>query len=941
MNHAIPTRAAFRLRCLIGAAAVALAAPLAAQAQQATTETQQLEEIVVTGSRIQRPNLTAPTPVQVINEELIQLKGTTNAADLINELPAAGVPGVSATNSNFFVSATGLNLVDLRNLGTDRTLVLVNGRRHVGGQEGSTSVDLNSIPADFIERVEVVTGGASAVYGSEAIAGVVNIILKRNFEGVTVAGQAGITGEGDGENYNLSSTIGANFEGDRGNVILNVTYDKTEEVASADRDISATDAFYDPATFVNRNALSSFGSAGRFILGGSSYNPDGTLFNTAQNGYNRNQDRLITVPIERNLLSGIVNYEVFEGIDFFVEGTYARTETRSQSEPIAFGNNTAVGTAVDAPVLSIPTTNPFIPAALRALIPAGTTEFSFARRFDELGLRRADITRQTYRIATGLEGELENGWNWEAYYQYGTVTQDQVSTGVFNTARMQEALNAEVGPGGAVQCASPLARAQGCVPINIFGAGAAAQDALSYITANSTFDSTVRQNTAGAFLSGDVFELPAGAVGFAAGAEYRKEESEFRPDALSIAGISSGNASAPSQGDYDVWEVYGETSVPILAGLDFVDYLGVDAAVRYADYSTVGSVWSYKAGAEYAPVSDLRLRATYARAVRAPNIGELFQPAQQTFSSVTDPCADDRRVTADATTQANCLATPGVGDAIRAGGFQPTQLDLSSIPGFNAGNLNLQEEKADTLTVGAVWTPSFLDGFALTIDYWDIEINDAIQGFDRQTAVDQCVGQSQYPNNPFCALITRNPTTGLITGLDLRVDNVAVQTASGIDLEANYDLELADLVGSDYGSLTFNLIGTYLIENENVPFSGAEAVENKSQVGYSEFKWNLRTTWNQGPLTFTWLLRYIGEAQIDPNDEFEGNDIPALVYNDIQLRYAITDAYQVFAGVDNVLDRKPPIIPAPFGVNITGTETAADVYDPVGRFFYAGFRAQF
>jgi len=931
----------FRFRHLIGAAAIALTAPTGAMAQDTGTPAAGLEEIVVTGSRIQRSNLTAPTPVQVISSELIQLKGTTNAAELINELPAAGVPGVSSTNSNFFVSATGLNLVDLRNLGTDRTLVLVNGRRHVGGQEGSTSVDLNSIPADFIERVEVVTGGASAVYGSEAIAGVVNIILKRNFEGVTVSGQTGITGEGDGENYNLSSTMGANFAEDRGNVILNVTYDKTEEVASADRDISAVDSFYSPSTFVNRNALSSYGSGGRFLIGDTYYNPDGTPFVTAENGYNRNADRLIAVPIERYLLSGIVNYEVFEGINFFVESTYARTETQSRSEPIAFGENTAVGTAADAPVLSIPVTNPFIPAGLRALLPADQTTIDFARRFSELGLRRSDITRQTFRVATGLEGELQNGWNWEAYYQYGTVTQDQVSTGVFNVARLQEALNAETGPTGAVQCSSELARAQGCVPINLFGAGAVSSDALSYVTANSTFDSTVQQNTAGAFLSGDVLDLPAGALAFAVGAEYRKEESEFRPDALSIAGISSGNASAPSDGEYDVWETYAEVNVPLLSGMDFVDYLGVDAAVRYADYSTVGSVWSYKFGGEYAPIADLRIRSTYARAVRAPNIGELFQPAQQTFSSVTDPCADDRRTEASATVQANCAATPGVGAAIAAGGFNPSQLDLSSIPGFNSGNPDLQEEKADTLTIGAVWTPTFLPGFALTVDYWDIEIDDAIQGFARQTAVDQCVAQAQYPDNPFCALITRDAASGVITRLDLRVDNVAVQTASGIDVEADYTFDLADYFTEVPGSLNLNFIGTYLIENENVPFSGADPVENATQVGFSEFKWNLRTTYDQGPFTFTYLLRYIGEAKIDPEDDFEGNEIPALVYSDIQARYRIGETYQLFVGVDNLFDRKPPIIPAPFGVNITGTETAADVYDPIGRFFYAGFRAEF
>lgn len=928
---------ALRRRCLASAALVALAVPLTALPALAQEGTQGggIEEIVVTGSRIQRSNLTAPTPVQVIDAATIQLKGSTNAAELINELPAAGVPGVSTTNSNFLVSATGLNLVDLRNLGTERTLVLVNGRRHVGGIEGSTSVDLNSIPSDFIERVEVVTGGASAVYGSEAIAGVVNIILKRDFQGASFSAQTGVTGEGDGENYNASATFGSNFAEDRGNIIVNFTYDKTNEVESKDRSISEVDAFSSADGVISRPALSSYGPGGRFIIPGvGNRNPDGTPFATAVNGYNRNQDRLIAVPIERYLLSTITRYDLVEDVSFFFEGTYARTETSSRSEPIAFGDNTTIGVGIDAPVLSIPVTNPFIPAGLRSLIPAGTDEILFARRFNEIGPRESEITRQTFRFATGFEGELANGWNWQTYYQFGKVTQDQISTGVFNVVRMQEALNAEVGPGGALQCSDALARAQGCVPLNVFGAGTATGPGLDYVTANSTFDSTIQQQTAGAFLSGDVVELPAGALGAAVGLEWRKEESEFRPDALSIAGISSGNQSAFTAGEYDVWEAYAETVIPILAGLPFVESLSVEGAIRYADYSTIGNVWAYKAGAEYQPVPDVRLRGVWSRAVRAPNIGELFTPPRQTFVSVNDPCAG---VTAGATdtVSANCLATPGIAQAVAAGGFNPTQLDLSSIPGFNSGNSTLQEEKADTLTLGVVFTPSFIPGLALTVDYFDIDIKDAIQGFGTQTTVDQCVQQTAYPDNIFCNLIRRDPSTGLIVEINSQQENVATQTAKGVDVELDYRFDLAD------GSLNLNLIGTYLIENENVPFEGADPVESAGSVGLSKYRFNLRTTYDQGPLTFSWLLRYIGAANIDNESEFPSNRIGSHIYNDIQARYRVAEGYTVFAGIDNLLNEKPPLIASPFDANVTGTETAADVYDPVGRFFYVGVRAEF
>lgn len=942
----IPRNAAgTRAWLLAGAALVSLALPAAAQAQEAA-----LEEIVVTGSRIARTNLTAPTPVTVVSEEALQARGTTNAADFLNQLPSVGVPAVSNTSSNFTTTAAGLNLINLRNLGTERTLVLVNGRRHVGGTGGSNAVDINSIPTDLLERVEVVTGGASAVYGSEAVAGVVNFILKDDFEGASAGVQYGMTDEGDGENTHAYALVGANMGNGKGNVALNVVYDKTKPIYSRDREISELDLSQSGTGAIIRPRFSPYGAGGSFYAADETgvpttpfLNPDGTTFSTLRNGYNRNQDRLISVPTERYLVSSLANYDITDSVRWFFEGTYARTEANSQSEPIAFGDNTTVGAGPTAPLLSIPTTNPLIPAAIRARLPAGTEEVFFQRRFTELGQRQGDITRQTFRFATGLEGDLipDTSWKWNAYYAFGKVTEAQTDAGVFNTQRMQQALNAVAGPGGTVICADPAARAQGCVPINLFGAGAASGAALEYVRASSNYDADVKQQVGSLTVTGDLVDLPAGALGVAFGGEWRKETSSTEFDPLTLSGLSSGNQAANTTGSYDVWEGFAEVNVPLLADMPFVEYLGIDGAVRYSDYSTVGKLWSYKAGGEYAPLKDMRIRATYARAVRAPNIAELFDPPQQTFSSVNDPCSSET-IGENPTRAANCAATPGIREAIARGGFDPTEADLASIPGFNSGNPDLDAEKADTWTVGAVFTPTFVPGLSVTVDYWDIKIKDAIQGIDRQTAVNQCVDQTPYPGNVFCGQVQRDPATGLITGLDLTQQNVATQKARGVDVQLDYTVDLADYTEAlGDGRVNVNFIGTYLDKNASTAFAGAEAIEFAGQVGYSRYRFNLRTTYEQGPVAFNWTVRYFSGANIDNESEFEGNRLPQLAYHDIQARYTVADKYQLYLGVNNLLDRNPPVIGSPFPANITGTETAADVYDPVGRFFYAGIRATF
>lgn len=940
---------AARAALLCGAAAVAL--PVAAQAQSSSQNTaQKVEEIVVTGSRIARANLVAATPVAVVDAQQIAYQAATNAFEVIAQLPTS-ISSLSTTSSNFTVAAAGVNMVSLRNLGRARTLVLVNGRRHVGGLEGEAAVDLNSIPSEFIERIEVITGGASAVYGSEAMSGVVNIILKRNFEGVSANFQSGISSRDDGREHYATATVGGNFDSGRGNAMLNLTYEKQGTVRSINRDLSRTDLNRSAVTgAVTRgpNAYSPFGPFGRFYLrdsaSGTSFAVvDGQLvpFSTAAHGYDRNPDRLIQTPTERYLLSGAARYEIIPEMEWFLEGTYARTDVDRSLEPIAFGSNTSIGIGPSAPILTIPVTNPFMPAALRQQAQAaGATRITFDRRFNELGNRVGDIRRNTLRFATGFTGDVMD-WKYETYFQYGETRYVQNDEGVFNVLNMQNALNAEIGPDGRPRCVDATARAQGCVPINVFGRNTVTREALAYVQTNSVSNSSQSQKVAALNITRDLFALPAGDVGFAAGVEYREEDSLFIPDPLAAAGISSGNASARVQGEFDVREVYAETIVPLLADLPFAKSVGIEGAVRYTDYSTIGGLWSWKAGGEWAPIEDIRFRSVYATAIRAPNIGELFTPPRQTFSSITDTC---NGVTATSTRaqDARCRQDPGIAEAIRRNGsFSLTPQQQLSVPGFNTGNPDLKQESARTWTIGAVMVPTFIDDLSLSVDYYQIKIKDGITGISRNTAIRECY----LTGNPiYCNTFTRaganGATPGLIVESNLRQQNLAEIRTSGVDAQLDYSID-TERVGLGDGKLSFNAIATYLFSYESVAFPGAATTIDVGEVGYNRFRINTRTTYTTGPFSASWRLRYIGPGEIDNDNRFTGSRLPDIVYHDLQVRYDATEWLELYTGVNNVMDVDPPLIGNPLPGSSTGVETNANVYDVIGRYFYAGFNVKF
>ncbi|WP_353465047.1 TonB-dependent receptor domain-containing protein [Sphingomonas faeni] len=930
--------------------------------------------MVVTGSRIRRPDLESASPVAVVDAQQIQSQGIVNTQDLLQKLPQVGIPGLSRTNSNFLTSGNGVATINLRNLGDSRTLVLVNGRRFVPGVVGTSIVDVNNIPADFVERIEVVTGGASAIYGSDAIAGVVNYVLKTDMQGITARAQYGLTSRGDNPNYTASITGGTKFGSDgQGSIILNGTYSKDLGLLSNKRAISAQDcsaAGCGPQSyssypaqgrfqFTNANGASS--NAGGYASNLFTFNPDNSVVTGFPTGYgfNRNAVRRISTPIERYLAAGAAQYKFSDAVTAFLEGTYAKTKSSSQIEALALdsGLDVGAGYAID---------NPYIPASIRQQIIArnsdgiasnDVTSIAFRRRQNEVFSRSNTNSRDTFRIAGGFRGDISPKWQYEVSGVYGQL-KDNTRSQDIDITKYANALDAVTDATGTIVCRDPAARAAGCAPINLFGYNTASAAASTYVQSDVPRSVAIKntQFVANASLSGSLLTLPYGDVKVAFGGEYRREKSSENWDALTNAGLNSGNQTPDTVGQFNVKEAFGEIDIPLLKDLPFVNSLSLQGAARYSDYSTIGTVFSWNAGGEYSPVRGLRFRGNYAVANRAPNIGELFSSASETFPSVQDPC--DGVTAASTGTYANaCRQIPAIAAAVRNGGtFQYTLADIQSINGFDGGNRNLTEEKAKTITLGAVIAPDQIRGFSLTVDYFNIKLDNAIGIVPRATSIQQCLLTSQPQ---FCNNVIRYDNTGYIRTVNAQNINISDTKTSGIDVNLRYGRALG-LITDDRLDLSVLYTHTISYKSQSDP-----AAPVNSGVGNLEFggvfrdKVNATASYSAGPFSVNWTATYLSPMVDTVRDEFAEyadsidlapeiaahNEIKARIYHDVQLRARVGEEskqMEMFFGVTNLFDRKPPKLEdSVFYGTITGTTTAADIYDPIGRRFYVGAQLRF
>lgn len=955
------------------------------------------EVIIVTGSRIARPEERSPNPTVAITNETLEQSGQINLTDLLVQNPAlvASSTSTDAGGSTATFGGVGINLLDLRNLGTDRTLVLVNGRRHIAGISGSAAVDINTIPNALIERIDILTGGVSAVYGADGVSGVVNFVMKRDFEGLDARFQYGVSSRGDADNYYGALTFGQNFADNRGNVAISYEYTKDERV-TADRRISGRSAEFcgltrnpddfpdDPNVFDRipicdrRYADSSTNGAvdadidfipdfqgngqpydlgiplpqsGGLVQGGSS---------TPIAGYQGD----LAPGIEKHNVNVLASFEVSPALRFFAEGKYTHTENFSVAQP-SFDFFT-----------TIQADNPFIPQVIRDAIvygPGGLDDLGLpagvlvSRDNFDLGIRGEYVERDTLRGVFGFDGELGDHARYEFSYVYGETKTNFLSTNYRIRDRYFAALDAvDEGqfltgtPNGNIVCRSNLdpnapfndpnlfligedttpitftpGASSGCAPLNILGEGLASPEALAFINADLENYSKVWHHVATLSFSGDfgaVFELPGGPVGWAVGAEYREENSEFVSDPLSQQGALADLAQImPEYGDFNVKEAFAEVNVPILSDVPGAYLLQVGGAVRFSDYSTVGGTTTWKVDGTYSPIRDIMFRGTYSVAVRAPNVSELFSPQNGTFAFIDDPCDPVNLPEGTQYRAANC-ATILNGLGIDPATFSPTTDPQAtvSLPGRSGGNPLLDEESAKTWTVGVVLRPSFLPRFSATFDWYDIRLENAISTATAQELVDLCVDQPSL-DNQFCENIGRDPSTGYVNDYLIGPANVAEFKTSGADFTINYSQPTANL-----GTFNFRLVGGYLDNLSFIPTPGAE-VDVDTEEPYAP-KWvgSLDVTWTLDNFFANYGVNYFSKTRRYTTEQMEANPdlvAPEYVYyrekweHDIQVGARLMDEkLTVYGGVNNLFDRQPDLGSLNYPSNFRG------------RYFYAGIR---
>ncbi|HEX7037189.1 MAG TPA: TonB-dependent receptor [Pseudomonadales bacterium] len=944
-----------------------------------------IEEIVVTGSRIVRANLSQPTPVTMLGADDLQMSGTTDLGRLLAELPGLGATGTVTGNTNSFSDLAGLNLPDLRRLGTSRTLTLVNGKRHVGGDPGTTAVDLGSIPTTLVERVEVITGGASAVYGSDAVSGVINIIMRDDFEGVSLDLMAGEAWDGGfAENYQAALTLGQNFSDDRGNFTFTLMRDRTGDVVANDLDhaddwgtiVNPEDTGENdgiPDRLLVRNVLSeaidengvilgfydaegnpvspagvSFASADGFIA----FDPDGNpvpqtlrsgtnsfAFGSFPNGCEfcfELEDWIQVVPkIDRTTFQGTTRYELADWTSFYADVKYVVSDIEEELLQPSF-NFGGVFLNVEE--------NAFLDEALRAeLLANGVSEIEIARFHGDAGPRSTDIERETRRIVAGFEGTFETAAgeiDYDVFYNYGETNNTLVSSNLRVEANFAAAIDAVV-DGGEIVCRDPDAGTfPGCVPFNPFGQQNS-PEALAYSFVETTEQQKLIQKNAGLTLVSDTsafFELPGGPIGWAAGVEWRREVTSTDGDALVQANLTETAAQPDQSGGFEVFEGFVEISLPLISGRFLAEDLSVDAAFRTADYTHSGRADAWKVGLLWSPFDEVTVRGTMSEAVRAPNIEEAFLPATATFFSIDDPCDADI-IGNDPDRAANCAAL-GI-----PAGFQAN--DNVSVDGEISGNEDLDAEDSESFTAGIIYQPEWLDGFSVTVDYYDIEITDAIIDVDSQDILNNCVDSTGGPDTTFCSLITRDPTTNDITFITSTFVNAARLETEGIDLEVGYQKTLADWTEGtavDWlsGELRFTFNGNYIRELNTFAFQDRpdEIDIERGEIGdpirsFRATAWYVHGSWSVG-----WEGRYIGDSKRYARGQDICEDMApcttgTTMYHDLHGRWLlpISDMdLEVYGGINNVTDEDPPR-------GLLGTEVDEAIYDPIGRYYFFGLRA--
>ncbi len=955
----------------VSAVALMSVAMSTAQAQTAPATAEVADEIVVTGSRIVRDGYQAPTPVSVLGSEELDSLNAVNIADAVNTLPAfTQSASPRSANGNLSSGATGVSQLNLRGMGTNRTLILLDGQRVINSAltAGNSAPDINQFPNALVERVDVVTGGASAAYGSDALSGVVNFVLDKDFTGIKGEVQGGMTKYRDDKNYSASLTLGQPFANGRGHVLFSGEHSHNDGISgTGDRPWSRTPA----AVIVNPDYIAGVAGAPQHIIGrevglingmpgsiitagplkGIYFGPGGTVLGGFRFGTNVQNNFMLggdweasriengidlNGRLNRYVTYGRVSYDISDTVTAFIDGQWANSHATNTANPNRrLGNNTV---RVD---------NAFLPDSVRTQMQAlGLTTITTGSTNADMGRFIGDYRRTLRRVSGGLDGSFEMAeteWTWNAYLQHSQTGLSPRTLQNGWTPGYLRAIDSVIF-NGAPTCrvnadADPNNNDPNCVPYNLFGIGVNDAKAIAYVTGTSYRYESLKQNVAAFSMNGEPFDLWAGPVSVALGIEHRNE---------SVKGIASardeatqyfaGNYKA-STGKFNVTEGFIETLIPLARDESWAEELDLNAAVRATDYSTSGYVTTWKVGATWTPMSDIRFRATRSRDIRAPNLGELFTAGQTGSGAVlTDPFLGNLQV--------------------------PNSFSLTR------GNANLKPEKADTTGIGVVVAPSFLDGFQASVDYYNINVKGTVQAPTSQQVIDLCFAGNQI----LCQAIQRSaPAAGQSLGLIFLVvtqpENLLGQKADGIDFETSYRFALADINESWGGEIAIRAMGSRVLglkttDINGTVYDGAGVVGGwggiapfSGKLTSPKFRGNVSVSYNGDPVTLRFTMRHVGAgvygngfvecstgcpASTTAAPTIQNNRIDSMTTFDLSGTYKPFEEQEVelFATIENLTNAQPPVIGGSRGSAHWSGHGSSD-YDRIGRQYRVGMRFQF
>ncbi len=1025
---------------IIGGAAMAMAAsPSFAQTTDQSTE---VGDIVVTGSRIARQDYRSTSPIVTVSAQDFQATGAVTIDSLINDLPQF-TPSISSTSNN--PSNGGQANINLRNLGSNRTLVLLNGRRVVPSNSDG-SVDVNLIPTALIKNIEVISGGASAAYGSDALAGVANFIVDENFSGVQADVQYGETDRSDGVTQSYSITVGGNFDNDRGNMVLSLSRSTRDVIYNAARGFSSVSGASGTSplgsTTFDANNLPDlafvrtyFGNTGMSNSGQFGFNDDNSLFaytgklnvkNPAGAGieytapganytFNTGPLNYLQLPLERYNVYAGGRYKINDNAEVYANALF--TQYTADTELAA---SPAAGNPAGQTGFRVPTTNPFIGSDLRRFlnarlysdprpnadgtfpstpargnqlwrlktVPGGLTDaqkeaftkdranyevdptagapgdrsFLLNKRFTSLGGRHSVEEYNIYQLTTGIRGQVPNSsWTYDAYASYGRVSNTTTQTGNVSRSAVQTLLDAP--DGGVSLCAGGF---------DPFGVTDLSAECIAYIGRSARNSTVTEQTVIEASTQGKAFDLPAGEVRVAFGAAYRQDNFAFGADA-SLAqyntptarpdgGFNGGNEIAgfnptPSlSGSTNSKELFIEALVPLLANLPFVEQLDLNLGYRYADYNTAGGTQAYRADLDWTIGGGLRARGGYSRSVRAPSIGELFAAPGVDFPNIGqatatgtggDPCDSTSSYRQASNPNKAAVEKLCIAQGLSAGSLTNYVFSNNQVQSSTGGNPSLHEETSDSWTGGLVYQPRFsspwLARVSASIDYYSIEITDAIDHISASDAIQGCYNASgDNPNyesgNSYCQLFRRDPATGNITGAIETNANLGAVKTSGVDFQADWSFDLGEVGAGDWGRLSFNTVISWLAEYKNSVVAGGAFTDRTGTISstfgntFPEWKALSSLTWSKDAFTVGARWRRVGEIGVYNTDI----TLPSIDYFDLNASWSVNDTVSLRAGVNNVTDEQPNLYSPGVQAN-----TDPSTYDVLGRRYYVGLTAKF